>query len=524
VFNVLEYIEATVKRVPDKAAFCGENETLTFRELHNSARGVGSYLAARGIYKRPVAVFMEKSPSMIAAFLGAAYAGCFYVPLDGEIPAFRIKMILETVQPALIICDENTRALLEKWEIACDNVLFSMLGNCSAISACGSRNAQSAFCSEVAACGVDDATLEVIRGNAIDSDPLYVVFTSGSTGTPKGVIATHRSVIDYVENLSEILQVDENTVFGLQSPLYLDACLKEVCNTLKFGACTYFVPKSLFMFPVKLIEYLNENKVNTICWVASALGLVAGLGALDAVAPKFLRTVAFGSEVFPIKHFNKWRGALPDARFVHLYGPTEATGMSAFFVADRAFEENEAIPIGQAFPNKEILLLTDDGQVPPCGEAGEICIRGVGLSPGYFADEEKTRAVFVQNPLSATPDIIYKTGDLGLRGDDGLLRFISRRDHQIKHMGHRIELAEIEYVANRCEAVDLACAVFDAVKGKIVLYFVGSAEKKSAVLAYLKENLPRYMVPHAVFPREALPLTPGGKINRGALLEEYLAR
>jgi len=518
VFNVLEYIEATVEKVPDKAAFCGENEVLTFSELHDAARGVGSYLAAQGIYKQPIAIFMEKSPSMIAAFLGVANAGCYYVPLDAEIPAFRIKLILETVRPAMIICDENTRDLLEKWEIGCEQ---SLAQNESELFPPHERNTSIVLFSEAAACRVDDVALMAIREKAIDADPLYIVFTSGSTGTPKGVIATHRSVIDYVENLSKILQVDEDTVFGLQSPLYLDACLKEVCNTLKFGATTFFVPKSLFMFPVKLIEYLNENKVNTICWVASALGLVAGLGALDAVAPAYLRTVAFGSEVFPIKHFNKWREVLPNARFVHLYGPTEATGMSAYYVADRVFEEDEPIPIGRAFPNTEIILLTDDGQVPPLGQAGEICIRGVGLSPGYFADEEKTRAVFVQNPLSATPDIVYKTGDLGFRGENGLLYFISRRDHQIKHMGHRIELAEIEYVANRCEDVELACAVFEAVKGKIVLYFIGSADKKSAVLAYLKENLPRYMVPHAVFPREALPLTAGGKINRGLLLEEY---
>jgi len=261
--------------------------------------------------------------------------------------------------------------------------------------------------------------------------------------------------------------------------------------------------------------------------------MVAGLGTFKTAIPESLHTIAFGSEVFPIKHYNLWRETLPNARFIHLYGPTEAAGMSCYYETTRTYEADESIPIGYPFTNTEIVLIDDNGCIPVDGQPGEICIRGTCLSPGYFGDSEKTSNAFVQNPLSAFPDLIYKTGDLGRRGPDGELYYVARRDHQIKHMGYRIELAEIEFVANGCEDIGLACAVFDKDESKIVLYYVasentetadssGSASSKSKVRAYLKANLPRYMLPQSIFQLEELPRTPGGKLDRVGLLERYM--
>jgi len=520
MINVLEYLEQTLERIadPDKTAFTGTvsnaagistttagSPALSFKELSDISRACGSYLAGNDIKKQPVAVFMQKSPSMIAAFLGVVYGGNYYIPLDAEMPAFRIRLILETVDPPMIICDDVTSELVKEWGLEYRTGNFN----------------------EISSHPVDDEALAVIRSTAIDTDPLYIVFTSGSTGIPKGVVATHRSVIDYIDNLSAVLGVSQDTVFGNQSPLYLDACLKEVYTTLKSGSSAFLIPQSLFMFPVKLIEYINDNGINTICWVASALSLVAGLGALKAVTPKTLHTIAFGSEVFPVKHFNLWRETLPDAKFIHLYGPTEATGMSCFYKAKRTYDKDESIPIGHPFPNTQIVLLDDNGKIPEDGQPGEICIRGAGLSPGYFKDPEKTSAAFVHNPLSAFPDLIYRTGDLGRRGAEGELYYISRRDHQIKHMGHRIELAEIEWVANGYEGIGLSCAVFDDTVSRIILYYVAppasgcvsSNTQKSAVKSYLKTSLPRYMMPHSIIQLDEMPHTPGGKLDRVGLLE-----
>jgi non-ribosomal peptide synthetase component F len=338
------------------------------------------------------------------------------------------------------------------------------------------------------------------------------------------VVACHRSVIDYIESLSEVLQFNENTVFGNQTPLYVDACLKELYPTLKFGATAYLVPKNLFMFPLQLVEFLNEHKINTVCWVVSALTMISAFGALQKEIPKYLHTIAFGSEVFPIKQFNLWRNALPHARFVNLYGPTECTGMSCYFEVNREFALDEMIPIGRPFKNTEIILLDENKRITEPGQTGEICIRGTSLTLGYYKNFEKTNEVFVQNPLNdAYPELIYCTGDLGKYNERGELVFVSRKDNQIKHMGHRIELGEIEIVANMLEEMKSACCIFDNDKKKIVLYYVGDITT-AQVATYLKEKLPRYMIPNVIEALGEMPLTSNGKINRVLLKEKYKSR
>ena len=490
--NVLEYLEQTVLRVPDKTAYSDGTDSLSFREVYDRARSVGSFLAREGYVRKPVVVFMKKHPNAITAFYGVLYSGCYYVPLDEEMPQYRIQLIFDTLAPEAVICDGETIRLAEKYGLGGRHYLFE----------------------ELAAAPVDEERLARIRDRQISTDPIYVVFTSGSTGVPKGVVACHRSVIDYIENLSEILRVSENTVFGNQAPLYFDACLKELYPTLKFGASAYLIPKGLFMFPIKLVEFLREYRINTVCWVASALSLISGFRVLDKLVPDTLHTIAFGSEVFPVKQYEQWKKALPDTRFINLYGPTETTGMCCYFEVNREFGPDEAIPIGRPFPNREILLLTADGKEAPAGEPGEICIRGNALTMGYYNAPDKTAEVFVQNPLNPHyPELIYRTGDLGKYNERGELVFVSRKDYQIKHMGHRIELAEIELSVSRMEHVELSCCVYDREREKIVLYYVGSASPKE-VTAYLKECLPRYMIPNTIEALEQMPLTANGKIDR----------
>lgn len=497
--NVLEYLEKTVKRLPHKLAFSDGTHGLDFEQVYNQSRAVGTFLAGKGICRQPVVVYMEKSPEEIAAFFGVIQGGDYYVPIDEDMPKSRIEMILENLDSSLIICDEKNREAAEAFEGDYQVCLYE----------------------DVIQTEPENEKLEQIRSGTLDTDPVYIVFTSGSTGAPKGVVACHRSVIDYIESLSEVLEFSGDTVFANQVPLYVDACLKEIYPTVKFGATTYLVPKSLFMFPVKLVQFLNEHQVNTVCWVVSALTMISAFGALEKGVPKFLHTVAFGSEVFPIKQFKRWKEALPEAKFVNLYGPTEATGMSCYYKVERDFELDEVIPIGGPFKNTEILLLDENNRIPAQGEPGEICIRGTSLTMGYYKDFEKTSQAFVQNPLNPWyPELIYRTGDLGRYNEQGELVFVSRKDYQIKHMGYRIELGEIEANMNMMDGIKSSCCIYNKKKDRIVLYYVGDPEPAS-VIAWLKERLPRYMVPNEIKPLQNMPLTPNGKINRVLLAADY---
>ena len=184
--------------------------------------------------------------------------------------------------------------------------------------------------------------------------------------------------------------------------------------------------------------------------------------------------------------------------------------MSCYWKADRELNEDEPIPIGRPFDNTDIILI-DEGRR---AEQGEICIRGTCLTMGYYNDKDKTDAVFVQNPLNtAYPELIYKTGDIGKINERGELVFLCRKDSQIKHMGHRIELGEIEAAASSCPKISRACCVYDADTKRIVIFFSGDADKRE-LFAYLKDSLPRYMLPSETVKLDTLPLTPNGKLDR----------
>ncbi len=497
--NILEYLEHIVTQKPDKIAFSNEEMGLSFRQVYDEARSIGSFLAGHGYYAQPVVVFMKKHPRTLAAFFGAIYGGCYYVPLDEEMPRHRIELIFKALGPGAMICDETTAPMAAEMDYMGEIFRYE----------------------EMAACPIDTLALQSIRDKQLDIDPIYIVFTSGSTGVPKGVMACHRSVLDYVEQLCDVLRFDENTVFGNQTPLYFDACLKEVIPTIKYGASTVLIPKQLFMFPIKLVEFLNAHNINTLCWVVSALTMISAFRTFEKVKPQHLRTVAFASEVFPMKQFKLWQEALPHARFINLYGPTETTGICCYYEVDREFSLEESLPIGKPFRNTQVILLDENDGEPAPGQQGEICIRGTRLTLGYYCDPERTNLAFVQNPLNKLyPEKIYRTGDIGRYNERGELVFMSRKDFQIKHMGHRIELGEIETIVNMHGGVQSACCIFDNEKKKIILFYVGTVEH-SELASFIKNKLPRYMVPNVIKTLDAMPLTPNGKVDRNGLKSLY---
>ena len=222
-----------------------------------------------------------------------------------------------------------------------------------------------------------------------------------------------------------------------------------------------------------------------------------------------------------MKMLNIWRSYFPEAMFVDLYGPTEITCNCMYYIIDRPFENSEKLPLGKAFPNEEVLFLDDKGKEIKPGETGDICVLGTCLALGYYRDPVKTDTVFVQKPGNDRyPERMYRTGDLAELSEDGQYYYKTRKDFQIKHMGHRIELEEIELYLNAAEKVERGCCFFDMKKNRIVAVYIGTAEVKELMME-MKKVLPKYMLLNLFLQVAALPFNKNGKLDRKKIYLQY---
>lgn len=499
--NILEYLEQSAEKLPQKVAFADEKSQITYTELCARAQRIGTYLAEKyGKRNQPVAVVIDRNIESLVMFLGVVYSGNFYVPIDLGLPKERVENMFATLEPMAVLGLEEVTALVDSFGYCLEGY------------------------PQMLETEVDRERLQLIRDSAIDTDPLYAIFTSGSTGVPKAVLVAHRSVIDLTECFQTTFDFTEAEVFGNQAPFDFDVSVKDIYSTLKSGATMEVIPKQLFSFPVKLIQYLNERQITTVIWATTALCIVANLRAMKKVQPLYLKKIMFSGEVMPIKVLNYWQEHLSNVTYVNLYGPTEITCNCTYYIVERAYEPGEVLPIGAPFRNTDILVLNEEDELVGADEIGELCVRGTSLALGYYNNWEKTQEVFCQNPLNSRyPERIYRTGDLVRYDETGQLVYCARKDFQIKHMGHRIELGEIEIAVDAMEEISRCCCLYHQEKEHIYLVYQAETEMDAEIRARLNEKLPRYMVPSRFVWMEQLPLNKNAKIDR-VLLKDILLK
>jgi amino acid adenylation domain-containing protein len=502
ITSVLHYLERASVKYENKPAFIDECAALTFGEITARARAIGSFLAKYGLRNMPVAVMMPKCAASIAAFLGAAYSGNFYCPIDVSMPKSRIDLIFHVLKPAAVIADRDTEKLAASIDFSGEVLLYE-------------RISQTPH---------DELMLQKILKSRIDTDPLYCMFTSGSTGIPKGVLIPDRAVVDYTEWVAETFSITEDDVFGNQAPFHFDNSVLDIYSAIKNGSTMHIIPTELFAFPIKLLDYLNRNKITVLFWVPSALCTVANLKALHKIPPAHIKKVLFAGEVMPNKQLNIWRRALPDVRFTNLYGPTEITDVCTYYEVNRKFPDDAPLPIGIPCDNADIIILDEnDRPIGRDGSVGELCVRGTCLALGYYNNPEKTAEVFVQNPLNPSyPEKIYRTGDLVRYNTYGEIEYVTRKDFQIKHKGHRIELGEIETAASAIPEITACACIYDNERKKIVCFYSGVFVEAGQIAKTLSSKISDYMIPGKYVFLDDLPLNANGKIDRKKLREEYL--
>ncbi|HEX4997526.1 MAG TPA: amino acid adenylation domain-containing protein [Terriglobia bacterium] len=509
------------QRQPEATACVGGGKTVTYQGLEESGNRLARLLKAAGCERGDrVALLTPKSIRAVIGMLGALKAECVYVPMDTASPAARLAKIIRAADPKCVLVVDSTLNLLNELRVeGCLN--DARVGSLDE----GAREAAGAVF------GWDDLLAVSPRPLDCGTSPdaaAHILFTSGSTGTPKGVVITHANVIAFLQWASGYFASRETDRISCHPPLHFDLSTFDIWGTFLSGAQLYLVPPEISLLPHRLAEFIRTNELTQWFSVPSALRYMA---QFDVVRPgdfPCLQRLLWCGEALPTRTLMYWMSRLPHVTFTNLYGPTETTIASSFYTVPRCPEnERSEIPIGRPCDGEDLMVLDESLQPVEAGNSGDLYIHGVGLSPGYWRDLEKTRDAFLEDTRFGR---IYKTGDLATVGEDGLVYLLGRKDSQIKSRGYRIELGEIETAINSLGAVR-ECAVVavdsDGFEGAMICCAYapqpGMEIAHSDLRQSLSRILPAYMLPSRWIALDPLPLNANGKIDRPHLRSRFLA-
>ena len=501
--NATQFLDASVKKYPNKIAFIDENDAISYANLQIGAKKFASYLLNLSIKPNSAVVFfMPKSINAVQGIFGCLYARVCYSFFETSLPAKRLNDMLSVLKASLIITTKEHKA--QAYQIFNQNLK--------------DQNVKIILIDECLTTSINSSLLAQISRTYQATDALSIVFTSGSTGVPKGVVKSHANILYFTPTFVSTLKLSSDDILANQAPFDFDVAEKDIYCGVYVGASVVLLTQKDFIKPTALVDKLIKFNVTTLIWAVSALCLLSTFRVFNYKIPNQISKVFFSGEIMPLNHLKIWQHYLPNAKFINLYGPSEITFNCTFYEVPKDYECIDTLPIGKAFYGQKVFLLSDNQkQITKVGKIGEICVSGPNVALGYWCEHEKSNEVFIQNPLNKSYfERIYKTGDLGKLNDNGEFVYVGRKDFMIKHMGHRIELPEIELAAQKL--AERACAIFK--NYKINLFFTGICDE-SVLLDELKKNLPIYMLPNRLIKLENFTLNTHGKIDR-KILENML--
>ena len=478
--------EQQAERVPEAIALIFEEQRITYKELNQRANKFANYLLAADVGPESlVGLMLERSPEMIVALLGILKAGGAYVPLDPASPPARVSYILDDARISVLVTHSRSASGLS-------------------LSA-GVR----VIC-------IDDEVEAIAKHSesnppcfAAGDNAAYVIYTSGSTGAPKGVVIAHRGVRNQIAAMSRAFGIHPESCMLQFASLGFDASVLEIFTVLTTGARLCLVSRETLLSGRQLPEYAQERNVTVATFPPSMLAVL-----LPQQWPT-LETVISAGERCPADLAARWSDG---RRFINAYGPTETTIVVIVYEHDGVRAGDP--PIGRPLSNTQIHLLDQSMNPVPVGVTGELHIGGAGVGRGYVGRSDLTAEKFIPNPFSTEPGArLYKTGDLARYLPDGNIRFLGRRDEQVKVRGFRIEPGEIESTLKEHPAVADAAVLADEDQRLIayVTHNSRTAVSDEELRVFVRQRLPDYMVPSFFISLVELPLTPSGKVDRIAL-------
>ncbi len=511
-----ELFEEQVNSTPDAVAVVFENQQLTYHQLNSRANQLAHYLKSLGVGGDVlVGLCVERSLEMVVGMLGILKAGGAYVPLDPEYPQERLSFMLEDTQLSVVLTQEK---LVNKLR---DRLRHGF--------------------AERKACVIClDSNWDIINQQtqqnpttSIKADNLaYVMYTSGSTGQPKGVSIVHRGVVRLVKQ-TDYVSFSAQDVIAQASNYAFDAATFEIWGALLQGARLVGVSKDLALAPKDFAAFIQAQRISVLFLTTALFNQIA------QEVPYAFNTVQhllFGGEAVDPKWVKEVLKNGAPQRLLHVYGPTENTTFTSWYLVQDVPEGAITIPIGRPISNTQIYVLDSQLQPVGVGVPGEVYIGGDGLAKEYLNRPELTQEKFFPNPFDNSKfkipygnakggqnSKLYKTGDLARYLPDGNIEYLGRIDNQVKIRGFRIELSEIETVLSQHADVQASCVIarVDTPGDKRLVAYVVAHQDCTPTISelrqFLKAKLPDYMLPNAIVILESLPLTPNGKVDRRAL-------
>lgn len=500
-FNLGSLFEEVCSENADSIALRYLGTGVTYSELNTMSNHIAAMIAGKGIHPGDVvAIVNTKEPESYAAMIACLKIGVAYTNIDRDNPIVRSEAILRQCCPTLILLDTSPSSdFLD---------MVKKIG----ISVVSLKN----FMTENAA-GLKPESVSMVTGSRI----AYIMFTSGSTGVPKGVAITHQNVLSFISWSINRYRITPCDIFANISPMYFDNSVFDFYTALFSGASLFPIRKELLSKPKELLAAID--KIGCTIWfsVPSMLIYLMTMRALSKSTFTSLRIITFGGEGFPKSELKKLYDLYCDRiELINVYGPTEGTCIcSSYTITGRIFDSMDGLPsLGPINSNFEYLIFDEDGKL---SDRGELCILGPNIGAGYYNDQKRSVEVFsycFDYGFCATP--MYRTGDL-VYEEDGLIYFLGRKDNQIKHMGYRIELEEIELALSQITGVNQVAVIYDRVSdayGKIVAFIACDEDlSPNDVREKLKKRIPEYMLPNIIRFFRVLPKNQNGKVDKREL-------
>jgi amino acid adenylation domain-containing protein len=485
-----------------RTAMDSRHGDITYGQLRERVTRLAGWLTANGAAKNDrIAVCLPKRIPSVECILASLYMGGVYVPIDFTAPVERVKKIVEDAGAVRIFALPDMGSALAATGIETDRI--SVLENVDSITATDALPGA--------------AEISVGAPADVDADDLAAfLYTSGSTGNPKGVMLSHRNIHVFSRWVVDLFSLTDEDVLSSHAPFHFDLSTMDLYSTFIAGARVYILDEVEKRFPATVTKLIQDKGITSWYSVPSALMLMEDKTNLEKRDFSALRQIFFAGEVYPLPALRKIMARLPDVRFINLYGPTETNVCTYYALSGTPGEDQQSIPIGKVCEHYTLSILDENDRELPQDEMGEICIRGPGVMKGYWRAPEKTEASRVRG-LADT----YRTGDYGILRADGNVDYCGRKDSQVKIQGYRVELNEIERVANSHPAVTESAAVVAEQDGfKRIYLCVATGDREAdaeGIMAWCGRELPSYAVPGEILLMEAFGRTSTGKIDRQAL-------